>query len=165
MNTPTSESSRRTLRIIPFVCALFCFALPFVQVSCSGRVESVTGLKCISGIKELHDRQTPQNVQFYAAVSQIFFATAAAFTVLAGLASITRGIGGSIIATIFGAAAILVLIIARNAFDRLMMELAGGLIITQWQLGYFASCVLNLVGALATLVTALQRQHRLPLAT
>ncbi len=122
------------IRITPFAIGIICFLLPFLEISCGGIKQSVTGLQLVTGI----EGESPNP---YAIISLV--------AVIAGLLfSIKSEKAMSILAGIMGTVSIIAMILLKVGIDTKLSEeplMSSNLI--EYKIGYWGLCIASGIGA------------------
>lgn len=122
------------IRITPFAIGIICFLLPFLEISCGGIKQSVTGLQLVTGI----EGESPNP---YAIISLV--------AVIAGLLfSIKSEKAMSILAGIMGTVSIIAIILLKVGIDTKLSEeplMSSNLI--EYKIGYWGLCIASGIGA------------------
>lgn len=131
-----------------FALILFCFLLPFVQVSCQQqRLISLTGIQTAFGTEVVQPQMfgSPQTKQISGDITVLLCLLAA----FAGLgSSFLRGRLGTLIGALSGSFGFLLLIVFKMRLDSEVVEQGGGVLNVEYLFGFTASCLLFLAAGL-----------------
>lgn len=148
MQQNPDETNKQRLRFAPFVLALFCFILPFIQISCRGqKLVSLTGVQLVTGTEiEQKDPFTGQT-KSEKIPSQKWVAFAFTCAVAAAGLCFVSGPAGKLLPALLGVAGFACMIVVKKQFDDEMLKEGSGLLTIEYLPGFIATCVLLLAGA------------------
>jgi hypothetical protein len=147
------ESKNRTVRIAPFVLAVLCFLMPFVEISCKdekGKVvmqQSFTGLKLAFGgttkqtnpmTNQVEDQEVKQQSQLLIALLCAAAGAASAFM---------AGKNGKLFPAIAGIAGLIFLLLGKGEMSGNLPPDAKDTLGINMQIGFWLACVCCVVGA------------------
>lgn len=156
----------RQIRLVPFVLALLCFALPFAEVSCQGqKVASISGFDFALG-KQIEVRDpTSGQIQKKQLSTVTGFAVALGCVVASILLGFVAGNAGKLLPGAAGVGGFISMIVGKADFDGQMLKDGQGMFVCQWVTGFFVACLLLLAGALLAGYQAFQALQQKPPAT
>jgi hypothetical protein len=158
MNTTSQETRMRQLRIAPFILAVICFVLPFVEVSCQGqKVSSFTGIELAFGKQVEHQNPFSGQIQTKKLDGNANMLAALICIVAATALALISGALGKILPAIAAAAALIDLIAAKVNIDSQVAKESQGAAVDTWGVGFFAACAFVSVGAIAAFLQLSQR--------
>ena len=150
MNTTNPIGTNRGMRVIPFLCALFCFILPFVEVSCSGKVEQLSGFQCITRVETLMNRKAAPETQSREIAVHLAFAMSFMGVLVATIAAALGNVHAKLVASTVGGASLIGLLISKSATESFVRDEGQGIAFCSWQFGFYAAVMLLLIGSLAS---------------
>lgn len=151
MTDAQPASHRRALRATPFLLALACFLLPFIEVSCQGqRVAQFNGYQLAFGTtveraEPFSGRKETKKIDGDSAALGMVLATA-----LAGaLAVIGRGLAGAKLTMLAGGVALGAAVVLKIRLDDQILRQGSGLFRVEYQAGYIICALLLAAGVAA----------------
>jgi len=157
---PTSTSprpSRRTLRVAPFVLALLCFLLPFIQVSCHGeKFATRTGVELAVGSKAVTSDPWSGQDQTQKIPVEPYVLTAAILVIVAAGGVFLPKQLGTVIPAAVGGMAIGALGMATLTIGLRVAKEGEGLLEVSYQFGYFGALLFLSMGVLISGVAAIK---------
>ncbi len=144
----------------PFAIAIICFALPFIQISCSGRkMVTLTGIQLVTGTKIQPDnalgnalggalsaladqgQEQPQKVDSEPTIVLTLICAVAGL----GLCFVP-GKTGRLLPAIAGAAGFVCMLMAKSRFDADIVKQGQGILTVEYVTGFMLTCLSLLAG-------------------
>jgi hypothetical protein len=148
MQEETAPDHRKTIRVAPFILALLCFALPFLQVSCKRiPVLSVTGVQLVTGAEVEGRNPLTGEMATHTIPSNDWIALALISTLLAIGLSFTKGLEWILFPAILGGSGLICMFVAKKSLDQQILIEGEGLLKIDCLPGFALMCFFMLVGA------------------
>lgn len=126
-----------------------CFLLTFLDMSCSGQhLTSLSGVQLATGTT-IEEPTGFGDVQKRQLRPEPLALLALGALVLGGGLCLVKRREGLLVASLLGAAALIVLVVLKSRIDAEVLRQGQGLLRVTWGLGYFSAAALAVVGASA----------------
>jgi len=160
MTASTPPISKRTIRLAPYILALLCFLLPFVEVSCQGqKLASLSGFQLAMGTTvdvpdPISGQAKSQRLNDEPGIAWAFWLTVCALVL--ALSSFKKM---KLWAALGGAGAFVSMLVAKSHMDKEILTQGGGLVSISCTFGFILACLLQIVGAVISGIQSRQPEE------